>query len=361
MLKIKIDRYNYSFWLVRILTDLAAGSSATISDVHLADLLKGELHIHLSGATPPTKIQELFERFSIPFPADGNIKNDLYVPSGCASLSEYLKPWGYLRLIPINQECLNEMVDSTFSTLAAANVSFVEIRHTAVHLPLLCQISLSEALSWLLEALEKSSKKYRIRAGLVLTVSRGSSAITHLRQLLEAYLDLGMPRQVVGLDLAGHEDIESPLGLSREFRNAKDRYGLGITIHAGETGRPERVWDALAAFDADRIGHGVASALDPTLLETLHKRDICLELCLVSNTFTKAEEKFPGSTLTSLLAFGVPFVLCSDNPGIQNTSINDDYQLFLEKTNRSDILLGMYEKQKKYSFLKLTDETDISI
>lgn len=203
----------------------------------------------------------------------------------------------------------------------------------------------------MLEGITKSSEKYKITAGLVLTVSRGPMATLHLQQLLDAYTALGMPRAVVGLDLAGHEDVESSEDLGHQFRDAKDRYGFGITIHAGETGSSTRVWEALEEFSADRIGHGVAAILDPALLDALRERDICLELCPTSNLLTNAEAGFPNRAVISLIQFEVPFVLCSDNPGIQNNSINNDYQLFLDATNRNDILLKMYEQQQKYTFL----------
>lgn len=77
-----------------------------------------------------------------------------------------------------------------------------------------------------------------------------------------------------------------PTELPSLFREAKDRFGLGITIHAGETGRAENVRSAVELFGADRIGHGTAAGKDPELLELLSSLGICVEVCPISNRLT---------------------------------------------------------------------------
>ncbi|WP_321912889.1 hypothetical protein [Burkholderia cepacia] len=86
-------------------------------------------------------------------------------------------------------------------------------------------------------------------------MTRGDYSAVNLSTLLQAYQDLGEPKDVIGLDLAGDEEIAYPTELPSFFREAKDRFGLGITIHAGETGRVENARSAVELFGADRIGH----------------------------------------------------------------------------------------------------------
>lgn len=119
-------------------------------------------------------------------------------------------------------------------------------------------------------------------------MTRGPDASQCLSTLLRAYRDLGEPSEVVGIDLAGDEEIGFPADLPRLFRDARDRYGFGVTVHAGETGRASNIWIAIDQFGADRIGHGSAAGTDPRLMDFLASRDICVEVCPVSNRLTGA-------------------------------------------------------------------------
>ena len=76
---------------------------------------------------------------------------------------------------------------------------------------------------------------------MILTVTRGDYGASNLATLLQAYEDIGWPKDVVGLDLAGDEETPYSAELPAMIREAKDRYGFGITIHAEETGRVGRV------------------------------------------------------------------------------------------------------------------------
>jgi hypothetical protein len=71
-------------------------------------------------------------------------------------------------------------------------------------------------------------------------------------------------------------------GIYRECRRA----GLGLTVHAGETGGPDEVREAVEALEPDRIGHGVRSAEDPNVLGLLRERGTVLEVCPTSNLIT---------------------------------------------------------------------------
>ena len=145
-------------------------------------------------------------------------------------------------------------------------------------------------------------------------MTRGDYSASNLSTLLQAYEDLGRPKDVVGLDLAGDEEIPYSAELPAMFREAKERYGFGITIHAGETGRVENVRAAVELFHADRIGHGTAAGKDPDLLDLLSAKEVCIEVCPISNRLTGAVPRYEAHPLQEFRRHGVPFVICSDNP-----------------------------------------------
>lgn len=313
---------------------------------------KGELHVHLNGLVSTKVIRQMIQSELCEIPKNFDLSVDLNVLRPAQSLVEYLRPWQVLRLIPRNRGHLRLIVESAFENLKADSVSFVEIRNSVIYIASLNNISVDKALFWLIEEIENASYKYEIKAGLILTVSRGSSANEHLEILLRAYRKLRFPKCVIGLDLAGNEDIDPPKETAHSFLKAKSEYGLKLTIHAGETGNYENIRKAIIEFGADRIGHGTAASKSDEVMGLLKDRDICLEVCPISNRLTKAVGEYEDHPVKTFIANDVPFVICSDNPAIHASSLSFDYYRFLCETNSEQHLRDMYLNQKKYSFLE---------
>jgi adenosine deaminase len=313
---------------------------------------KGELHVHLNGLVSTDVIRSLLARDRSELPSGFDLERDLNILLPANSLASYLKPWQALRLIPKGKGNLRMIVESAFLNLKSQNITFVEIRNSVIYLALLNNISVDEALHWVVSEIEEASERYKIKAGLILTVSRGHYAQEHLRTLLEAYEKLGRPNTVVGLDLAGNEEIESPTETGSLFLHAKDKYGLKVTIHAGETGRVESIISAVNEFGADRIGHGTAASKSVEVMNLLRDQNICIEVCPISNRLTNAVNENESHPVIDFIDHNVPFVICSDNPSIHSSSLTDDYIEFYRETNSSQHLRDMYSKQKKYSFIR---------
>ncbi len=136
---------------------------------------------------------------------------------------------------------------------------------------------------------------------------------------------------MVGIDIAG------PVVEGFRFADYRDvidecrRAGLGITIHAGETGGADEVEEAVESLDPARIGHGIRSATDPRVMAMLRERGIVLEVCPSSNLSTGvvgslAELK---SHLRSLADHEVPFTLSTDGPEILGRYLRDEFALVL--------------------------------
>jgi adenosine deaminase len=185
-----------------------------------------------------------------------------------------------------------------------------------------------------------------------MTVTRGDYSAVQLDALLSAYEALSRPDDVVGIDLAGDEEIGYPTDLPVAFRAAKAKFGLGITIHAGETGRLENIRAAIDLFDADRLGHGTAAGADPRLMDSLAEADICVEVCPISNRLTGAVPPKESHPLQEFQRHGVPFVICSDNPAIHERGLSDDYAATLSEGLVPDALEHHFARAKRYTFIK---------
>lgn len=312
---------------------------------------KGELHVHLNGLVSTEVIQCILTKDRVEIPLGFDKNKDLNILKPADSLASYLNPWRVLRLIPRSKLSLSLIVESAFINLKSQNVTFVEIRNSIIYLALLNNISVDEALYWTITEIEAASARHRIKAGLILTVSRGDTAPEHLRLLLRAYEKLGKPEIIVGLDLAGNEDTPSPIETGSIYLHAKDKYGLKITIHAGETGNVANVVSAICEFGADRIGHGTAASKSVETMELLKDRNICIEVCPISNRLTRAVHESESHPVIDFIEHDVPFVICSDNPSIHSSNLTEDYLEFFRETRSLKHLENMYNNQKKYSFI----------
>ncbi|WP_236731441.1 adenosine deaminase family protein [Pseudomonas amygdali] len=270
----------------------------------------------------------------------------------CQSLASYLTPWQVLRLFPKRRENLDRLSLAVVANLAQNNVRFVELRSSVLYLAALQNCSPAQALERLLESYRAVSVRFGMRLGLVLTVTRGNYSSVGLATLLQAYQDLGEPDDVVGLDLAGDEEIAYPAELPSLFRMAKDRFGLGITIHAGETGRVENIRSAVELFGADRIGHGTAASKDPHLLDLLARQDICIEVCPISNRLTGAVPVNEAHPLLEFRRHQVPFVICSDNPAIHQRGLADDHAMAMTEGLSASDISEQFDVAKRYSFIE---------
>lgn len=317
-----------------------------------SDCDRAELHVHMNGAIPISTIQDIFKDELTELPSGFLIERDMLRHTPCQSLASYLTPWQVLRLFPKRRENLDRLSLAVVANLAQNNVRFVELRSSVLYLAALQNCSPAQALERLLESYRAASVRFGMRLGLVLTVTRGNYSSVGLASLLQAYQDLGEPDDVVGLDLAGDEEIAYPAELPSLFRKAKDRFGLGITIHAGETGRVENVRSAVELFGADRIGHGTAASKDPHLLDLLARQDICIEVCPISNRLTGAVPVDEAHPLLEFRRHQVPFVICSDNPAIHQRGLADDHAMAMTEGLSASDISEQFDVAKRYSFIE---------
>lgn len=316
-------------------------------------LNKAELHIHLNGLFDTTLIKEILSDEKTEISSNFDVESDLNILYSKRSLVSYLKPWEVLRLMPKKEENLFRLIDNAFLKLSMDNIKFVELRSSIIYLTGLLDKSLEETLIFLITLLNKASAKYRIKYGLILTVTRGVYSMSSLTSLMDAYKNIDTPKEIIGIDLAGNEDVQVPMDLGSAFRYYKDKFNLGITIHAGETGNVENIKSAISEFGADRIGHGTAAGKCNETMELLARKKICVEICPISNRRTGAVKSKEAHPVKEFIKNNVPFVISSDNPGIHMATLSDDYWDFYKETQNLEILNKMFEQQKRYTFIPL--------
>jgi adenosine deaminase len=124
---------------------------------------------------------------------------------------------------------------------------------------------------------------------------------------------------------------------TEEFRPVYEQAannGFHLLMHAGEVGGPERIREAIELLNVERIGHGIAAAQDPALMDLLVDRRIPLEICPQSNIRTGALRKqlrlskarITDHPLPRLWRHGIPIVLSTDDPAMFHTTLLAEYE-----------------------------------
>ena len=108
------------------------------------------------------------------------------------------------------------------------------------------------------------------------------------------------------------------------FKKAKDAV-IGLTVHAGEAGDPLNVKEAVMDFHADRIGHGIRSIEEESVMDMLRERDVMLEVCITSNLHTGVVKSLNEHPLKKIKDSKVPFCLNTDDPAVSALCLTDEY------------------------------------
>jgi adenosine deaminase len=316
---------------------------------------KADLHVHLAGCIPAAVVRELLEEFVDPFSAapDGPLDFSLLpILEPVSSLGHYLQAWRLLDRLPRGQANLKQIFLAVLSDFRADGVVYAEFRHSPLRIARLNNIALETALVWALSALDDAMAAVPgIDARVIFGIDRTAVDLAGIQAVLDAFKALGCPRQLVGLDVAGDEAAH-PIGdeLARLIRTAADELGLGVTIHAGETGPAENVRHAIEACGATRIGHGLAVVQSDPVLDLVRRRNVTLEVCLRSNVLTSSVRSLEEHPVLSLIEREIPFVLCADNPGVHAFSLSQEYRQFHALSGRADILEAMFGRQTAVAF-----------
>ena len=140
--------------------------------------------------------------------------------------------------------------------------------------------------------------------------------------------------RVVGVDLAGYEDITTRAHYFRDDFHAIHRLGLALTVHAGENDDAEGIWSAIFDLNARRVGHALSLGESKDLLRSVADRRIGIEMCPYANLQIKGfplDAEVMGSPvaypLLRYLEAGVCVTVNTDNIGISAASLTDNMLL----------------------------------
>jgi adenosine deaminase len=134
----------------------------------------------------------------------------------------------------------------------------------------------------------------------------------------------GKGDNVVAVDLGGSEHDFPPAPYEEVYRKAAEM-GLHLVAHAGEAAGPESVWGAVERLGVERIGHGIAAALDTSLMKRIVEKNITIESCPISNLRTVAVKSIEAHPIRIFMEKGIRVTVSSDDPPMFGTDMNNEY------------------------------------
>jgi aminodeoxyfutalosine deaminase len=284
---------------------------------------KVELHVHLEGSIRPVTLLRLAERNDVSLPAQ-----DVDELQGFYRFRDFCH---FVEIYETIINCLRTPDDYRLiayefgSDGARQHIRYAEATFTVV------SNQRDTGLPWqtILEELNAGRAQARAEFGVdwgwVFDISRNYPETQD--QVVEIALT-ARDRGVVALGLGGSEAEFPPELFVRAFERARQA-GLPRVPHAGETAGPESIWTALDRLHADRLGHGIRCAEDPTLVEHLRERQIPLEVCPTSNICLGVYPDYAAHPLRRLWDAGLLVTVGSDDPPMFGVDLNHEYEVLV--------------------------------
>jgi adenosine deaminase len=287
-----------------------------------------ELHCHLGGAVTPAIMWGIAHAQGIRLPTKDYWEfRDMITVSNrrARSFDGYLQLFHWTELIQSSPIAVERAV---YEVIGGAyrknNVTTVELRFNPMKRNRGGEQDLDHIIAAAVRGMDRATLEYPVRPGLIFCLDRAFPY--ELNEIIAEKAIAWRDRGVVGIDIAGPESATFRVADYRKlFRRAR-QFGLGITVHTGESGPVDEVTRVVELLEPDRIGHGVKAAYDPRAMDMIRERGIVLEICPTSNLNTRVVsgwEEFRW-ILDTFRRNGVRFTISTDGPEMLKTYIRDE-------------------------------------
>ncbi|ASO20062.1 aminodeoxyfutalosine deaminase [Actinoalloteichus hoggarensis] len=281
-------------------------------------LPKVELHVHLEGSLAPTTLLTLARKHDLPA-----------IPSTLDALREWYAFRDFPHFIDVYLASVQALRDEEdFALLAvetARDLARQNVRYAEVHLSLLNHLERDVPAEVVFAGVEAGRRQAEQEHGITLRWIPdfpGHYGVEAGEQALRETLAVG-PDSVIGFGVGGIEvERDQFADIFAKARAA----GLHSLPHAGETHGPDRVWSAIRALRAERIGHGIGSMRDPELVAYLRDTQLPVDVSPTSNVATRMVATAAEHPLPRMLDEGVFVTLNSDDPPMFGTDLTNEYR-----------------------------------
>jgi adenosine deaminase len=303
---------------------------------------KVSLHDHLDGGLRPQTIIELASDIGHELPAEtaDDLGQWFAETAHAGSLERYLETFDHTIAVTQTAPNLRRVAREFVEDLAADGVIYGETRWAPEqHLRegLTAAETVEAVRDGLAEGIEACRERgHDIEVRQLVTAMRQADPTSDTAELALRYRN----DSVAGFDIAGPEKGYRPSRFLESFQLLR-RQNAYYTIHAGEAGGCESIWEAVQLCGANRIGHGVAVVEDIQRDERgndvlgdfaayLVNEQIPLEMCPSSNVQSGTVSSIAEHPINRLDRLGFRVTVNPDNRLMSATSITREFSLLAE-------------------------------
>ncbi|MFA9557024.1 adenosine deaminase [Evansella sp. AB-rgal1] len=295
----------------------------------LERLPKVDLHVHLDGSIKPETVLDLSIEEDVSLPSNNitDLRNLLGIHGSCISLREYLSKFELVSKLLHSERALERVAFEIVEQASAQNCKYIEVRF-APQQHREKGLRIDEVLQAVIRGLKRGNETFDVKARVIACCMRHHSIKQNMEviEVASHFLHKGL----VAVDLAGDE-AEYPAYLHLEVFQYANKKGIPVTIHAGEAGGPENIYDAVTKLCANRIGHGVRLRENQKIYDFIRDQKIPLEMCPISNIQTKASKSWSDYPLKEYYEKGINITINTDNLTVSNTNLVKEYKIIMEK------------------------------
>ncbi|KAJ3260316.1 hypothetical protein HK103_000951 [Boothiomyces macroporosus] len=295
--------------------------------MQLQKIPKVELHNHLEGSIRLDTLKEIAIELKVKALENAQgiepFKQFFCLDKPTDSLTTFLTKFGNIQAVLVNYDIVERIAFEVCEDAHLQGVVLLELRYSPHYISLgHSEMTLDGIHLAVMKGVEKARSKYGIAVGLIGILDRNST-LEEAKRVSDFFCKY--KRDFVAVDLANDEKYDA-LQFKHVFENAKE-HGLGVTIHAGEAGTSENVREAIEVLGATRIGHGVMILQDDKVVELAKAKNILLEVCPISNWYCGVVPAYQSHPIRKLLDRGLKVSINSDDAGIFQTSLLQDYEM----------------------------------
>jgi adenosine deaminase len=283
----------------------------TVAERSLHTLPKAHLHVHCDGSYPLAAVRSLARRSGATF----------RVPPAFADVWDFFAAYAVVPQLVQTHEDLAGLCRALVHAEAGQAVLYLEPAiEPQLYAPRLG--TLEQVTRTMLEAFAEAAVDTGIEVGAMLSINTDSD-VDIAPALAELAVELA-GRGVTALGTAGFVEPGDLARFAPQARAARAA-GLSVVSHAGQTGGPGSVEEALDELGAVRISHGIRSVESVSLLERMAEQQIVCDVCPVSNVALGLVPDLSVHPAPDLLRAGVPVTLNADDQLWFGASVTDQY------------------------------------
>lgn len=289
----------------------------------IASLPKAELHLHLEGSIQPATVCALTARRGIILSEDEVRQHYTY-----RDFNGFIEAFKWVTSFLREPRDFALIARDLCEHLLTQGVVYAEVT-LSVGVMLLRKLRPEANFEAMLRATEPFEKR-GLHLNWIFDAARQFGADAAMEVVNAA--KRANSKSIVAFGIGGDEMSVATKDFRAVYEQAANN-GLHLLIHAGEVGGPDKIREAVELLGVERIGHGIAAAQDPALMDILVDRRIPLEICPQSNIRTGAlamqlrlpEAGIEQHPLPQFWRHGIPIVLSTDDPAMFHTTLLAEY------------------------------------